>query len=217
MTEYMYKSQLKSTQNKNELEEIQQLSKATKRKLDEYALDCIIIDSRPYNDFKKSGMLHFLSIAVPGYDPQHRQTIAYNVRNRFIEHQRMLANKLNKVDNIALTTDLWKNKHLEYFLCLTAHFFDKEHNLISIIIAFQKTAGRHSADNSKAYIQQELETYKIANKIRSITTDNASDMIKATKDSFGSHMSCLAHNLNLILKTLLKFTKPKRLKRYNFS
>ena len=40
------------------------------------------------------------------------------------------------IDNVALTTDLWKNKGLEHFIVLTAHFFDQQFNYVSIVVSF---------------------------------------------------------------------------------
>ena len=43
-----------------------------------------------------------------------------------------MKNILSKVRNIAVGTDLWKNRKKEYFLALTAHFFDYNLNYRSI-------------------------------------------------------------------------------------
>ena len=45
-----------------------------------------------------------------------------------------MKNILSKVANVALGSDLWKNRKKQYFLALTAHFFDENLNYRSIFV-----------------------------------------------------------------------------------
>ena len=107
---------------------------------------------------------------------------------------------LGKAEFIALTSDLWKNKKLEYFLAITAHFFDRGLNFRSIIIIFRKFRERHVAPNISEFITKELERYLILDKCVSLTTDNEATVRRAANDlnpGIIEALSCLAHNLNL--------------------
>ena len=117
-----------------------------------------------------------------------------------------------KIESIALTTDLWRNKNGYYFLVLTAHFFDKNMNYRSVIVSFRKFSTVHSSDKIKKFIIKELEKLNIKQKIVAITTDNEAAVKKATTSLTNrcERFSCMAHNLNLAVQNGLKiWEKPK--------
>ena len=101
-------------------------------------------------------MKKFLNIVVPGYVPPHRKTVAKKIQKRFLDHFQNLKKTLKKAQHIALTTDVWKNKHLSYFIVLTAHFFDDNFKYHSLKIAFKKLDGRHLSSNLASVITNEL-------------------------------------------------------------
>jgi len=131
MKNFFYVSQLKGHKIKLKQNE---LPKERKAQLNKSLINCIIADSRPFNDFRKRGMLSFLSDAVPGFKPLHRKTVAAKLSHRMEEFLNKLRKVLSKVDHLALTTDLWKNRKSSYFMCLTAHFFDINFSYSSLII-----------------------------------------------------------------------------------
>ena len=91
---------------------------------------------------------------------------------------------------------------------MTAHFFDDDFNYFSIIIGFRKILGRHLAHRLKIFIQKEINSFQISEKIVSVTRDNAADIKKATSSDFGESISCIAHNMNLTLKPVVSQKKP---------
>jgi hypothetical protein len=108
--------------------------------------------------------------------------------------------RLTKIHQIALTTDLWKNKNDKYFMSISAHFFDEKFNYISRTIGFKRIASRHLTKNLENFLLDELQRLKIQReKIQSITTDNGADIKKAAA-AVSHRLSCTAHNLNLALK-----------------
>lgn len=90
--------------------------------------------------------------------------------------------------------DFWTLNFFEvvdYFSCFFFNFIFQEN---------------HTAENIKDYLVNLLELYNIEKKIVSITTDNASNMIKAvellnrTKKLSILSFTCAAHKMNLIVK-----------------
>jgi len=118
---------------------------------------------------------------------------------------------LEKIKFISLTTDLWKNKKLRYFLTLTAHFFTKDFKFNSIILSFRKFSKSHTAINITKFIETELMQLNVLEKVVSITTDNEASVAAAgskIRDEI-SRVSCMCHNLNLVVKNGLKlWIKP---------
>ena len=79
---------------------------------------------------------------------------------------------LEKIPSIAVTTDLWKNKKLEYFLTITGHFYTDDFQNISMILSFKKFKESHYAINISEFIKKELIKLNILDKVISITSDN---------------------------------------------
>jgi len=69
-----------------------------------------------------------------------------------------MKNILSKVVNVALGSDLWKNRKKEYFLALTANFFDDNFNYRSILYSFRQFKEYHFSNQIKPFIQKQLNT-----------------------------------------------------------
>ncbi|CAF1442662.1 unnamed protein product [Rotaria sordida] len=202
-TEFLY-----SSQRKNYLPKSSSISIDRKKELHSAIISCIIKDSRCFNDFRKSGMRAFLAVAIPGYVPPHRVTVKAHLAKRYTKHRKLLRSALANIPAIALTSDVWKNNSGTYFISLTAHFRDINFNLISLTIGFRQLVGSHIAERLRKYILYEITSLNIQNKICSITTDNAANIVAATSniDNFGMRISCLAHVLNLIIQDRLNLS-----------
>ena len=129
--------------------------------------------------FQKIGMQKFLKIAVPGYNAPHRKTVAKHFKKEYIDYRKELKKIFEKIDFIAITTDLWKSRNGSHFICITAHFFDDYFNLHSILISFRRFYLRHLAIHLKNMITRELNKLNILEKIVAVTTDNAKDIKKS--------------------------------------
>ena len=186
MTEYLYPSQRKS----NEKKTLQLVSTERKREIDKALADCVIEDVLPFGTFQKAGMLKVLNLLVPGYIPQTRQTVSKRIAKKYKEYIKILINFLKQIEHLALTTDMWKNKHLTHFLGITLHFFDDDFNYVSLVIGFRKFVARHLAVNLKQFIKRKLTKLQILDKIIATTADNGCDIVKAISNDFGVRFSC---------------------------
>lgn len=202
----MYKSQLKEDRRPVSKSVTEELT----AKLHEKQMNAIIMDSRPFGDFSRPGMREFLAAAVPGFRPFHRTTVRRRLRVRYHEHRQKLRQALSRVSDIALTTDIWKDARNRYYICVTGHFFDDKYKFVSLTLSFQSIRGRHLADRLSQHLKREIMLLNIEEKVRSITSDNASNIVSAIKQlDYGTHHSCMAHNLHLIVQSVL-FPKRKK-------
>ena len=80
MNQVLLPSQQKRKKNKTEYRETMPIEE--KRKIDDELIECIIKDSRSFNDFEKPGMRKFLNVVLPNYVPCCRKTITKNLKNR---------------------------------------------------------------------------------------------------------------------------------------
>lgn len=149
-------------------------------------------------------MKAFLATAVPGYKPLHRTTIRKRLDVLYRQHRSDIRKMLTNVSSLALTTDIWKNSRNRHFICLTAHFYDKNFKTIYITLGFRVVRGRHLAVRLKKFIEYEIDFYGIREKVTSITSDNAPNIVKAIRNlNCGSPHSCVNHNLNLLVKATI--------------
>ena len=208
MNDFLYPSQ----QNKNVRIE-KQISHQQKRLLDSAAIEAIIKDSHAFNVFRKPGMQHFLSVAIPSYHGPHRRTVAKRLKPMYKQYRANVREKLSTVSDISLTADIWQSNRRLHFVCLTAHYYDDQYNYHSSVLAFRQFLGKHSADRLERFISKEIDKLDIASKICALTTDNGSEIRCATKSllKFGIKISCILHNFNLILQNgLWLFKIPKK-------
>jgi hypothetical protein len=134
------------------------------------------------------------------------------------QYREELCLTLAKVKSIALTVDIW-TKNKTSFLCLTGHVFSKTFESVPLVLGFRHFVGAHTADKIKRYIIYEITQLQIKHKVSAIVSDNGSDIKKAINDiKYGLRLSCLAHNINLVVKNGLDlYDNPKKKKYVVFS
>jgi hypothetical protein len=119
---------------------------------------------------------------------------------------------------VCLTSDLWTSLTTDGYMCLTAHFLDKNWVLHKRVLNFSLMPPPHNGISLCEKIYNLLQEWEIETKVFSITLDNASsndvsvDLLKnelnikkalpCTGEFF--HLRCCAHILNLIVQDRLK-------------
>lgn len=178
------------------------ISPERKRELYDAAANCVIEDGLPFDVFRRSGMSKFLMTVLPGFIGPHRKTIRRRISMIYSLHTAKLRTILPKIGLFALTSDLWKSSRQVHFISLTAHTFTNSYEQVPIVLGCRRILGQHLSPVIERYIQFELNRLWIKpEQIISITTDNGSNMKKATSAfQFGHRISCMAHNLNLTVK-----------------
>ena len=128
---------------------------------------------------------------------------------------------INKINHLAITTNLWTSSDLTRYMVVTAHYINDEWNLIKRIISFRPLLSPHTGQVISNRLSQILLEWKALNKVAFVTLDNASSNnvavsrlqrfihdrsqtpgIPATSNFF--HIRCAAHVINLIVKDGLK-------------
>ncbi|CAF4026770.1 unnamed protein product, partial [Rotaria sordida] len=205
----MYNSQRQQRATKSN-----QIKPEKKQEFHQAAIECIVTDGRPFGDFRRPGMLKFLNIICPGYRGPSRKTVRRRLGAEYHQYRQQLRATLARVESIAITVDIWTKKKTS-FICLTGHAFNKIYESIPIVLGFRQFAGPHRSKNIKKYIRYELNQLEIENKICAIVSDNGANIKKASNDiKPGQRISCIAHNINLVVQNGLglweKPTKKKQ-------
>lgn len=167
--EYLYPSQRVQYNRKP-----QNLSPEMKKKLDQALIYAIIHDGRSFGDFRKPGFQEFLKRAFPDftYKGPDRSTVKKHISSLYTLYRKKLRQQLSLVSDISLTTDPWSSNRRVHYVCLTAHFFDKDFSFKSVTLCFRRFIGRSMGIRIRQFIRRELRKLSISSKIRSITSDN---------------------------------------------
>jgi hAT family C-terminal dimerisation region len=176
------------------------------KKLDDAAIRAIIMDSRSFGDFRRAGMQSFLKIATPGYKGPAARTVQRNLKNLYDEKKKALKEQLKKIQYVSITADTWRSGRKRHYLCVTAYFVSSSYEQHGTILSFRQFYGRSFAKRLRRHIRTVLGMYGLEHgKVYVTTTDNGSDMRKATQymDIFGIRLHCVAHGLNLVVQKSL--------------
>ncbi|XP_056862075.1 zinc finger BED domain-containing protein RICESLEEPER 2-like [Raphanus sativus] len=119
---------------------------------------------------------------------------------------------------VSLTSDLWTALTHEGYMCVTAHYIDRNWKLNSKILTFCALSPPHTGMNVAMQLLESLKEWGIEKKVFSITLDNATsndsmqDIVKSqlmlSNDLLCGgeffHVRCATHILNLIVQDGLK-------------
>jgi hypothetical protein len=184
-----------------------------KKQLDEVAVRSIIMDARPFGDYRRPGMQSFLKIAVPGYYGPSTRTVTRNLAKLYVKKQQELKAELAEVPNISITADLWRSARNRCFLCITSHhMLPNTYESCGRILSFRHFHGRHFGSRIRSHMLRVLQQFDLVGKVTATTTDNGSDIKQATRLSrvFGVRYHCIAHGLNLIVHKALGLWPKKK-------
>ena len=177
----------------------------------------IIIDELPFKTVEHEGFRDFVNNLQPQFQIPSRTTITQDVLDIYVSEAGKLKNYFAKnKQRVSLTTDLWSSRQNLSYMCLTAHFIDKDWIIHKRILNFCPVSG-HSGEIIGKYLEKSLLDWGL-DKVFTITVDNASSndlcirylkrRLNAWKhsvlDSQYLHMRCCAHILSLVVKDGLK-------------
>ena len=142
-----------------------------------------------------------------------RNTAASDCLKIYEREKLKLRQKLKEIPGrICLTADLWRALTVEGYLCLTAHYIDRDWSLKSRILDFCAFPPPHTGGAIAMKIMELLKEWELEKKVFTITVDNASsndNMQSILKRQLRRelvcggeffHVRCVAHILNLIVQ-----------------
>lgn len=173
----------------------------------------IITDELPFRFIEREGFRHFMSVTQPEFKFVSRNTVVKDCFSIYMQERKKLKDVLtNSSQRVCLTTDCWTSLQNISYMCLTAHFIDKDWKLHKRIINFCVLPSHKGKDIGKM-VEFCLINWGI-DKLCTITVDNASSNDVAVEylrskiskndgllvDGKYFHMRCCAHILNLIVR-----------------
>ncbi|XP_063049691.1 E3 SUMO-protein ligase ZBED1-like [Engraulis encrasicolus] len=104
--------------------------------------------------------------------------------------------KLEQAEAVSLTGDYWTSVSNDNYLGVTAHYFTRQWELQSHALTVMKTEERHFADNVVDHFMTVAREWGIEEKVASLTTDSARNMVAAARQLPFEHVPCVAHSVH---------------------
>lgn len=171
-----------------------------------------------YNDIDKTAFRKVFAAFNPNKQLIGRKTLSTIILRKKRELQELVCRKLENAESVALTFDIWSaRKGSRGFGCATAHYINSFGQIVNLIINFERMKSPHEAEVLFKWISRTIRTFNLNKRIISITTDNASNNIKALETLRNSmelsplqehgldcvHYRCVAHVIDLGVKAAM--------------
>ncbi|CAO2815030.1 unnamed protein product [Amaranthus hypochondriacus] len=176
----------------------------------------VVEGNHPLSTVDEKGFRRMLYSATPKFVPFGRATLTRDLFAYYYSERESLKKVLLEAPgHICLTTDNWKASHSkQHYICVTAHFVDKNWKLNKRILRFRGLSPPYDGENVAEEIWMFLNQWNLEHKVMSLTVDNASYndlMISHLKYRLMGrgmlvgngrffHIRCCAHIINLIVQ-----------------
>ncbi|KAK2653795.1 hypothetical protein Ddye_013651 [Dipteronia dyeriana] len=181
--------------------------------------ETIVLHDLPFSFVEWSGVRKMIGYCTDEFHMVSRNTAKADVLSLYCIEKTKVKTLLEEAPGrICLTSDLWTSIATDGYMCLTAHFIDKNWVLQKKVLSFCFMPPPHDRVSLADKIKTLLCEWKIENRIFSITLDNASSnnsLVHNLKshlninkallcDGEFLHIRCCAHIINLIVQDGLK-------------
>uniref|UniRef100_A0A3P9B7T1 BED-type domain-containing protein n=1 Tax=Maylandia zebra TaxID=106582 RepID=A0A3P9B7T1_9CICH len=137
------------------------------------------------------------------YNLPSRGTIVSRLHTLYEDQRAQQSSKLVQVRNVALTGDHWTLVNNDNYLGVTVHFIDNDWTVQSFALTVSKTEERHYAEACADHFLNVANEWKIKDKITTLGTDSARNMVEAARLLPFEHMPCMAHILQRMVTVSL--------------
>ncbi|XP_024886880.1 zinc finger BED domain-containing protein 4-like [Temnothorax curvispinosus] len=171
----------------------------------------IAVDRQSFSMVEDEGFRNLLSIVAPLYTVPCRKTITKRTDEKYELLSSIIKTMLSKAEHLCLTTDIWTEPfNTRSYIGITVHYINFEAmRLECISLGIKELEKSHNAEYISIIISEVLNEWHInADAVVAVITDNASNIAKAMRDTFGhrKHLGCFAHTLNLAVQDAIAAT-----------
>lgn len=158
-------------------------------------------DMVPIATVEQDGFIQLLKTMDPRYQLPSRNYFAREVLPKmYTDVRESLAARLAKVSHFALTTDMWSSyRTCEPYMTVTIHFME-DWDMKSACLQTSYFPKDHTGEHIAEALQDVLTSWKLdPTGLVAITTDNASNVVKAVQLNGWLRMQCFGHRLHLAI------------------
>ncbi|XP_063222172.1 E3 SUMO-protein ligase ZBED1-like [Bacillus rossius redtenbacheri] len=186
------------------------LSNRKNRDIDNSLTELIVKDYLPYRIVESPAFRKYSQNLNSGYQLPTRKTVSTVLVPQMYEQTKVKVRlALEAADAVTITTDGWTSVKNESYISVTAHYINKDMELHSCLLECFNYDDKHTAVNVAEELRRVTHEWGIDRKVVAVVSDNAANMVAAVNLTGWTHISCFAHNLNLIVQHGLDGTKTK--------
>lgn len=170
-------------------------------------------DMMPLSTVDGVGFVEFMNKVSPNYEVPSRFTIKRRIQGLYQTEKHKVANEIQIIDSIALTTDCWTSRTMESYISVTAHGITKDWKLVNYILTTELMDERHTSMHLKYKLIEIMKEWEIYTKTVCIVHDNAAN-IKNAVVAMASNIksrTCFAHSLQLCINKGLEENNIKQI------
>ncbi|XP_072400434.1 zinc finger BED domain-containing protein 4-like [Diabrotica undecimpunctata] len=159
----------KDTQSKLEEYVSKPISSKISRSFDIQLLRMVVKEYQPFSlvddvEFKK-----FVSMLNPGYSLPTRKMLSNNLLSQLYQSElEKVKQKLKNINAVCLTTDTWTSSTTESYLFVTAHFFENNLELTSVLLECIKMEDRHTGENYSGHLKEIVGNYGLEDNVAAV-------------------------------------------------
>lgn len=116
------------------------------------------------------------------YRPISRNTVTRRLSDLAFVKESTIKSKLQKADTVTVTVEIWTDRSMHGFLCVTAYFMEMENSiskLQTVLLSCERFTGPHTGIRISDQFEEICDKFNKKDKLYYIISDNASNMKKA--------------------------------------
>ncbi|KAL3995876.1 N-acetyltransferase 8 [Sarotherodon galilaeus] len=173
---------------------------------------CIAKDMMPVNTVTKPGFNNLVTTLDKRYRMPSRTYFSQTaIPELHMQCRRRVAAELKAVEFFAATTDMWSSRTAEPYQSLTVHYITEDLHLEARSLQTAYFPEDHTGENIAAGLREGLACWDLPeDNLVCITTDNASNMVKAAQLNEWTRLQCFGHRLHLAIENAIKDGRVSR-------
>ena len=171
------------------------------------ALMCAL-DLKPISMVEGLGFRYFLHSLNPQYKVPCRKTVSKYLQKLYEEEKADLISTITGLD-VSITSDLWTSTAQQGYIGITAHYISSDWILSSKVLGTRLVVERHTGTNIASEILKIKTEFQLSSCV-ALVTDNAANMLTASRELNLAHVNCFAHTLQLAIEDGLKLPQILR-------
>ena len=158
-------------------------------------------DMMPINTVTKDGFVSLIRKLDRRYSiPSRNYFSQVAIPKMYDTCRKTVESELGQIEHYACTTDLWSSRTTEPYISLTVHFLDQDFELKTRCLQTAYFPGEHTGENIACGLREALTSWNLREEqLACITTDNGSNVVKATELNHWVRLQCFGHRLHLAI------------------